>query len=117
VPFELNTPATSSMLSAMKQYENYKGTVPDYGQIEGWISADLMITGLEHAGANPTRASFMTGLRSVDNYSANGLLANPVDLRLSAFGTAAQQTCAYIVQLVNGRFLPLPKVCGTRLSS
>ena len=53
--------------------------VPDYGQVEGWLSADLMISGLQLAGANPTRTSFIDGLRTDTSYTGGGLLPNPVD--------------------------------------
>ncbi len=117
VPFELGTAPTAEMLAAMKQYVGYTGTVPDYGQVEGWLSADLMISGLQLAGANPTRTSFIDGLRTDTSYTGGGLLPNPVNSSLAEFGTVPRTQCTYYVQLQGNKFVPLPKRCGTFLGT
>ena len=62
VPFELHQPATNSILAALKQYDtSYPGGDPDYGLLGSYLSTELMIKGLQVAGQNPTRASFITG--------------------------------------------------------
>jgi branched-chain amino acid transport system substrate-binding protein len=117
VPFELKTPATVNMLDAMKKYVGYTGTVPDFGQLEGWLAADLMITGLQGAGSNPTRESLLNALRADTAYTGGGLLPSPVDLSLSAFGKVPTTTCQYYVQMEGKAFVPLPKRCGTLIGT
>ncbi len=41
----------------------------------GWLGAQAFLKGLEVAGKNPTRESFITNLRQVHNYDAGGLEA------------------------------------------
>ena len=74
---QLNTPATQQFTNALKTYANYTG-IPGFDYAQGWLAADLMIKGLEGAGQNPTRQSFITNLSKVTSYNTNGLLASPV---------------------------------------
>jgi len=111
-PIELHTPATMAEQAAFKQYENFTG-VPGFDWSQGYLSADLLIKGLQQAGQNPTRASFTSGLRSVTSYDAGGLLPTPINFsNVSAIPTT---TCAYYDQLEGTKFvLATPKpVCGT----
>jgi branched-chain amino acid transport system substrate-binding protein len=78
---------------------------------------DLMIKGLEVRGKNPTRQSFITNLRTVTSYDASGLLPNPVDFSLAAFGKARPKTCGRYAKLQGDTFVPIPSdgkpTCGT----
>ncbi len=74
-PVELHTPATIAEQAAFKKYAGFTG-VPDFGWSEGWESAGLLIEGLQVAGKNPTRQSFITNLRKVTSWNDNGLLAS-----------------------------------------
>jgi branched-chain amino acid transport system substrate-binding protein len=115
VPVELNTPATRNFQAALAKYAHFTG-VPDFAWYNGWVGTDLMIKGLEVAGPNPTRSSFITNLHTVTNYDAGGLTA-PADLTLAHFGTAPQKQCAWFVQLRGNTFAPVPAdggpTCGT----
>jgi branched-chain amino acid transport system substrate-binding protein len=114
VPYELHQPATDAILAALKQYDpHYKGGDPDYGLQGGYLATQLMIKGLEVAGQNPTRQSFISGLHGVSSYDADGALASPVSFALADFGKYPQNSCAYFVQLKGTQFVPTPKVCGT----
>ncbi len=65
VPFELHQPATDAILANLKKYDtSYSGGDPDYGLLGGYLSAELMIKGLQVAGQNPTRASFIPNSNS-----------------------------------------------------
>ncbi len=115
VPVELHTAATQSEQAAFKQYENFSGT-PGFDWSEGWTSADLLIKGLEVAGQNPTRASFISNLRQVTNYTAGGLLSDPVNF--PDYQTPPKTECVYIDQLQGSHFLvatPKP-ICGTLIN-
>ena len=111
VPVELHTPATLAEQAAFKQYANFTG-VPGFDWAEGYESADLLIKGLEVAGANPTRASFISNLRQVTSYTAGGLLPSPTDF--ATYQQIPSQRCAYYDQLKGKQFVvatPKP-VCG-----
>ncbi len=114
-PVELNTPATQAMQAAFKQYANFSG-VPDFQWYEGWLSADLMIKGLQVAGTNPTRNLFITNLRQVTNYNGGGLLAEPVSFALEEFGQAPPTLCGWYTVLKGNQFVVANNgkpVCGT----
>jgi branched-chain amino acid transport system substrate-binding protein len=114
-PVELHNTATTSFQAALAKYENFSG-VPDFGWYEGWYGADLMIKGLQMAGPNPTRSSFIDQLHTVTNYDAGGLLP-PADLTLAHFGQPVAKQCSWYVQLKGKSFVPVPSdgsvSCGT----
>jgi branched-chain amino acid transport system substrate-binding protein len=114
---EANTPATQKMDAALAKYAGVTGE-PYYNDIQGWVLADLFIRGLEAAGSNPTAASFISGLRKVNNYVAGGLYAKPIDF--SQFGNlgigVGPGNCVYISKLQGKTFQVIPganPVCGT----
>jgi branched-chain amino acid transport system substrate-binding protein len=111
VPVELHTPATLAEQAAFKQYAGFTG-VPGFDWTEGYVSADLLIKGIEVAGQNPTRQSFVTNLRQVTNYDASGLLPDPINYR--NYTQIPAQRCSYYEQLQGNQFvLATPKpICG-----
>lgn len=116
-PVSVQTPGTKEFQEGLAKYAKYPATkIPEAGQYWGWISADLMIKGLETAGANLTRKSFIDGLHGVSDYDADGLLAQPSDYTLAHFGKAGPQLCEYVLQLQGKEFKPYPSdgkpVCG-----
>jgi branched-chain amino acid transport system substrate-binding protein len=114
-PVELNTPATQAMQAAFSKYASYTG-VPDFQWYEGWLSADLMIKGLQVAGNNPTRDAFINNLHAVSNYDGGGLLAAPVSFAISNIGQAQQTTCGWYAILQGDKFTIANNgqtVCGT----
>ena len=116
VPVELKTPATLAEQAAFAKYEGFTG-VPDFGWTEGYASADLLIKGLEVAGQNPTRASFIANLRQVTNYNVEGL--EPTTVNYTAVQDIPTQECGYYVQLVGKQFNVQNNgkpVCGTHVA-
>jgi branched-chain amino acid transport system substrate-binding protein len=114
VPVELKTPATLAEQAAFAKYENFTG-VPDFGWTHGYASADLLIKGLEVAGQNPTRSSFISNLRHVTNYDVGGLAPAPA-VNYSTVATPPSQRCSYYVQLEGNGFNTVNNgkpVCGT----
>jgi hypothetical protein len=84
----------------------------------GWITASAIIKGLEVAGKNPTRASFMSKLRAVPNFTGDGLEINPVNFTTS-YGKGADATgpgpedCIWMEQYKGTGFVAMPKpICG-----
>lgn len=80
-PFERPVPAEKVFLDAISQYAPQLQPSANEIALTGWIDTDLLLRGLQAAGPCPTRQSFITKLRDVSNYDADGLLAAPVDMR------------------------------------
>jgi branched-chain amino acid transport system substrate-binding protein len=118
VPYELHTKGTKTMLAALAASDHsYKtGDIPSYGLSSAYLSADMMITGLAKAGDKPTGASFISGLRTVTSYDAAGMLPAPISFAPDQFGKSLTHPCNYFVQLVGGKFVPQPRICGTLLA-
>jgi branched-chain amino acid transport system substrate-binding protein len=114
-PWDLPNAATEQMQAAMEKYAHFSKTdFPNFGQYESWAGADLMIKGLQMAGANPTRAAVIKDLRGLKSYNANGLL--PVSFNYSTdFGHNPAKTCAWVMKAVPNGFTPLSSQpsCGT----
>jgi branched-chain amino acid transport system substrate-binding protein len=117
VPVELKTAATQKEQAAFAKYEGFTG-VPNFGWTQGYASADLLIKGLEVAGQNPTRSSFIDNLRKVTSYNVEDLATNTVNF--SNVTTIPNQTCSYYVQLKGKQFNVQNNdkpVCGNLLKS
>jgi branched-chain amino acid transport system substrate-binding protein len=103
-PVELGGPAVKKFQSDLKKYAGLTG-VPDYGTYTGYIVCDIAIMGLKNAGKNPTRQSFVDGIRNNGaKYDGAGLLCNPLNLSYDAFGTINPNTCTWFVGVSNGKF-------------
>jgi branched-chain amino acid transport system substrate-binding protein len=79
-PFEENLPVDQTFLRAMATYAPQIQPSDDSVALEGWMNTDLLLTGLRAAGKCPTRAGFITGLRKVTGYTADGLVPEPMDM-------------------------------------
>lgn len=69
----------------------------------GWLMGEALVRGIKEAGITcPTRKAFITNLRLVDDYDANGWF-DPVD-----FSEEWNRPfpCGYFVQVVNKAFVP-----------
>jgi ABC-type branched-subunit amino acid transport system substrate-binding protein len=119
VPVEEKTAATQAEQAAFEQYEHFSG-VPNLNWSYGWLAADLTIHGLESAGANATRTSFLDSLRNVKGWDGEGLLPVASDFSLADFGKLpSQTTCSYYVKVSGNAFVPLNNgkpICGTYLN-
>jgi branched-chain amino acid transport system substrate-binding protein len=107
-PVELNDPAVKKFVSNLKKYAGVTG-VPNYGVYTGYITCDMVITGLQNAGKNPTRKSFVDGLRNANNgiYDSAGLTCKPIDLSYAHYGKISSTPgCIYYVTVKNGKFVP-----------
>jgi branched-chain amino acid transport system substrate-binding protein len=117
VPVELNTAATQAEQAAFAKYQGFTG-IPNFGWTEGYASADLLIKGLEVAGQNPTRSSFISNLRQVSSYNVGGLASNTVNF--STVQDIPNQQCGYYVQLKGKQFSVQNNnqpICGTLVKS
>lgn len=113
-PLTLADPAVESYVSEMNNagLDPYVAFAPI-----GFMSADLMIRGLQEAGPCPTRESFITNLRKVTNYDGAGLGTAPVSFQPGANPTGDPSTCTWYVTVKNSELVPDPAVtCGTLVS-
>lgn len=106
-----------TMLAQLKKYTPFHGTIPSLNISQGWAATDLMIKGLQLAGANPTRHAFISKLRQVSGYTASGLYPSP-GVSFEHFGTVAQfpkSQCSYFMKIETSGFVPYnggKLVCG-----
>jgi ABC-type branched-subunit amino acid transport system substrate-binding protein len=105
--------AMAAFETELKQYDpSYSGGVPEAGAQAGWEAVDVMIKGLELAGHNPTRAAFISKLRTVQGYT---LLGAPVSFEYLT-GHLPSTQCTNYVQLEGSGFVPYPAdgspICG-----
>jgi branched-chain amino acid transport system substrate-binding protein len=78
----------------------------DLFTLDGWINAQLFVQALRNAGTNPTRASLVAQLNTVDSFNASGLITaqNPAQ--------KIPGQCWIIAKYTNGKWLrtsPDPK--------
>jgi branched-chain amino acid transport system substrate-binding protein len=118
VPTQLNTPATKAFVAALAKYQHFT-SAPDQNVYAGWAAASALIEGLQVAGKSPTRASFIAGLRKVNDFTADGVIAGTTSFTAS-FGTGAEGPgpypgeCYYYEQYEGVAYtLPNPEpICG-----
>jgi branched-chain amino acid transport system substrate-binding protein len=107
-PIELKDPAVKTFVNNLKKYAGITG-VPNYGVYTGYITCDMAILGLANAGKNPTRQSFVDGIRKTNGgkYNSAGLTCRDVDLSYAHYGKiSSEAACIYYVQVKNGKFVP-----------
>ena len=71
-PVQADVPENSGM-AAMIEYLKKAGQVNDYA-IQGWMSADLAVTGLLAAGPDFSRTAVIDATNQITDYTAGGLL-------------------------------------------
>jgi len=107
-PIELKDPAVKTFVNNLKKYAGITG-VPNYGIYTGYITCDMVVLGLTNAGKNPTRQSFVDGIRKTNGgkYGSAGLTCRDIDLSYAHFGKiSSEPACIYYVQVKNGKFVP-----------
>lgn len=79
-PFEAGGEAMERYRDAMARFAPQSWDPERQFALLAYVYTDLFIRGLELAGACPTRAAFIEGLRKITSYDAGGLI-EPVSLR------------------------------------
>ncbi|MDP2012783.1 MAG: ABC transporter substrate-binding protein, partial [Actinomycetota bacterium] len=78
VPVGVNVRAVKTYAAGMKA----AGINPySSGAPQGFVGADLLITGLKAAGKCPTRASFIDNLRKVTSWNGGGLIPEKISFK------------------------------------
>ncbi|MHB1776753.1 MAG: ABC transporter substrate-binding protein [Acidimicrobiales bacterium] len=113
-PFQLPDAATATMAAALRRYAHRPPSdFADFGVYEGWLGADLMIKGLELAGAHPTPARVITALRHLRAYDGGGLLPETIDYA-TVFGKGPVPACDWYMRAEPKGFVPVSSrpFCG-----
>ncbi len=116
-PWSLPNAGTEQEQAALEKYEHLsKSSFATFGQTESWLGADLMIKGLQMAGANPTRAAVIKDLRSIKSYNGNGML--PITVNYSTIFGHDPANCAWVVKATKTGFVPISSkpFCGHDLA-
>jgi branched-chain amino acid transport system substrate-binding protein len=104
VPFEAATTGDGHQqaLDALAKYAS--GQPVTEILVDGYLAGNLMIQGLELAGSCPTRQAFISKVRGLTDYTANGFF-NPAVNFTSTFGQPFG-LCFHFVTVKDGRFVP-----------
>jgi branched-chain amino acid transport system substrate-binding protein len=105
-PIELGGKAVKQFMADRKKYGAATG-VPAFGDYTGYVTCDIVVTGLEAAGKNLTRQGFVDGLRKIDAYPAAGLTCAPYDFSAANYGKINPNNCSWFTALKNGKFVVL----------
>jgi branched-chain amino acid transport system substrate-binding protein len=114
VPIEANTPGAKAFKAALDAY-GYVGP-PSYSAEIGWMTGWELQAGLAKFGKpNPTKQQFITALRSVTDFDADGALA-PEKINFAHYNN--QYSCLWMVKLEGDAFVSVPgsPFCGTAKS-
>ncbi len=114
-PTVLPNAGTRQLVSALQKYQHRSpANFPTYVVDESWLGADLMIKGLQKAGASPTRASVIKALRGITSYNGNGLLPQSINYS-TIFGHNLPKLCSWYLQAKKNGFVTVSNqpVCGT----
>jgi branched-chain amino acid transport system substrate-binding protein len=106
-PVEVKSAATKKFQADLKKYGGYDG-VPDFGVYTGYLTADLLIKGLEAAGKDLTRDGFVTATKGLGTWDGAGLGCQPVDVSAAGFGKQPPTQCSWYLQIKDGKFVPYP---------
>ncbi|MFM8303047.1 MAG: ABC transporter substrate-binding protein [Actinomycetota bacterium] len=103
-PIELGGKGVKQFMKDRKKYTTLTG-VPDWGEYTGYVTCDMFVTGLELAGKDLTRQSFVDGLRTLDDYDGAGLACSPYDFTLENYAKVAATSCQWYVTVKDGKFV------------
>ncbi|MFG3025382.1 ABC transporter substrate-binding protein [Streptomyces sp. NPDC048254] len=119
-PVEKNTEATRTWSEALKKYAKSASGIPSFSQAVGWISADLLLHGLEKAGCSASQNELMAALRADKSWTAGGLFPQPADFRnKGSYSVGGPGDCTFISLLKGEKFVPDPAgapACGEQIS-
>jgi len=111
-PVEMNTPATQTLVKNLAAVGENR--TPTFAEQTAYISMAGVVRGLKDAGAGASQAAFLTAMKKVNDFDADGLLA-PEKINFGSHDPA--QSCSWLVTLTGTKFVPLPNIpfCGTKV--
>jgi hypothetical protein len=99
-----DVPEVDLFVSWMQQTN--PGANIDLFTVYGWASAELFVQALKAAGPQATRASLLGALQQIDQFNANGLLAQ------AGPASKTPAVCYIMVQVHGGKFQRLDSPPG-----
>ncbi|MFB9318036.1 ABC transporter substrate-binding protein [Cryptosporangium minutisporangium] len=115
-PVELKTPGALRLSKALKDHAGSESGIPSFAQSLGWLTADLLLHGLDLAGCDATQEKLLSTVRNDKTWTAGGLFALPRDFTT----TSADKLCLYFLKLTGKAFVPDQKaspLCGSVVRS
>jgi branched-chain amino acid transport system substrate-binding protein len=117
---EKNTAATRAWSAALKKYAKSKSGIPSFSQAVGWISADLLLHGLDKAGCTASQKQLMAELRTDKGWTAGGLFPQAADFTdKGTYSVGGPGDCTFVSILKGKTFVPDPKgspACGKQIA-
>ncbi len=118
-PVELNTDATKAWAAALQKYAGAPNGIPSFSQAVGWLSADLLLHGLEKAGCTASQKQLISALRPDKTWTAGGLFTEPADFEHpGSYSVGGPGDCTFVTILRGTTFVPDPNaspVCGQQI--
>jgi ABC-type branched-subunit amino acid transport system substrate-binding protein len=102
-PVETGGKAVKQFRADLKKYSNFTG-VPGWGNYTGYVTCDILVTGLEAAGKDLTRKGFVDALRNPGDYDGAGLTCQNYDFSAANYGKLNPTTCAWVTEIQDGKF-------------
>jgi branched-chain amino acid transport system substrate-binding protein len=109
VPFEADAaypgvyPGMHNYIQTMQRYE--PSATYNEVALDGWLNADLFVTGLRAAGRDPTQAKVVAAINKITDYNGGGLIP-PVNWTV-AHVKSPPPLCEAFVQARQGKFQPV----------
>jgi branched-chain amino acid transport system substrate-binding protein len=109
VPFEADAaypgvyPGMHDYIQTMQRYE--PSATYNSVALDGWLNADLFVTGLRATGPNPTQAKVVAAIDKITDYNGGGLIP-PVNWTV-AHVKSPPPSCEAFVQANQGKFHPV----------
>jgi len=109
VPFEADAaypgvyPGMHSYIATMQRYQ--PSATYNEVALDGWLNADLFVTGLRAAGPHPTQAKVVAAINKITDYDGGGLIP-PVNWTV-AHVKSPPPSCPAFVQATQGKFQPV----------
>jgi branched-chain amino acid transport system substrate-binding protein len=114
-PVELHTSATEQLQKDLASVG--VTTDPTFAEYVGYLSVDLLVHGLEKAGADPTQADLIKALNGIDPYDAAGLLTgHTLNVGARTPVPSGVDNCLWFTRLNGTKFQLVPgaePVCGS----
>jgi hypothetical protein len=101
-PFEMEDPP-EGLTTYLEWIESTGGTVGELS-LAGWVSADMLVTGLRAAGPEFSQQAVIDGLNSLSDYDARGILPD-LDWTVEHEAEGAQQ-CSSLLRIDGDEFVP-----------
>jgi branched-chain amino acid transport system substrate-binding protein len=110
-PVEADTPATQLEVKNLAAV-GVSGP-PTYAEQTAYLSMSAFVAGLKASGANPSRDTFMTAMRAVKGFDADGLLA-PGKVDFDSYDSLSTGGCLFVAVLHASKFSVVPgtPLCG-----